>query len=690
MPTFDDSFADDVALAATGERLWIAFSISRLDRETVIVRSLDGEVDVVPFEPHACRPSLVASGDDVLVAATQLTDRLRGTLARVSGDGETEQIWTSDVAGEVFDVATCVTADGTTWVAWDEIESDESRVHAGPFRHGEVETIDLPADTRTPVMDAIGDTVWLACVEGSDDRHIAVFRSEGANWIRVGTLDDGTAEAPSISAISDVEAVVAWHGEVDAGLRWLRAALVYEHQTARMELPEPPSFDRTTSPTDQGWEFPRVATWDEGGLHHVALAGRSAQNFHVAFGDTEWLGERAAQSVPGWGGCGRICDLIRVGTELHFGRRDRTGVVVDPVRWEADPLDPERPDYGDDAVGPPAAPETTFEGVQFGQFHQHTAHSDGTGSVWDVLLRARRAGLDFTALTDHDRFCGKAIGPATWRYMLTIVDHLQTDDFAVLPAVEFTGARHPGPGHKNVYFEGEPPAELPEHTIENLRAMVEDHPAIVIPHHVGFTGWDIEHHDAEFQPLWEICSVHGVYEEDEPDTVFIPRDDAILKGHTLRAALDAGHRFGFCAGADDHGLLWHHGATPRRDPSHTGLTAVLAESAERGEILAGLRGRRCYATSGARILLDVALDDAPMGSDIEARASGELRIHAHGTAAIARVDIVRNGEVDTLTPSDGTTFDLTRTLEFDGPDYLYVRVTQVDHDVAWSSPIFVG
>jgi hypothetical protein len=686
MPTFDDAFADDVSLATTDDDIWMAFSISRLDGETVIVRNLATGEDCEPFEGHSFRPSVTTSGDHAIVSAAELTDRLRAAVARVGPDGAGERIWRSDGDGEVFDVVTATTDDATIWVAWDELEAEEARVYAGPMIGGAVETIDLPANTRTPAMDATGDTVWLACVEGLDDRRIAVFRSEAGNWIRVATLDDGTAEAPSISAISETRAVVAWHGEVGAGLRWLRAAEIDGHESSLIELPQPPVFDRTTSPTDQGWEFPRVlATEDE-----VVLAGRSAQNFHIAFGDTNRLGKRAAQCVPGWGGCGRMCDIVRAGGELHFGRRDRTGVVVEPALREAEPLPPERPDYGDETVGPPAEPETSFEGVQFGQFHQHTAHSDGTGSVWDVLLRAKRADLDFTALTDHDRFCGKAIGPATWRYMLAITDFLQTDDFAVIPAVEFTGARHPGPGHKNVYFEGEPPAELPEHTIENLRAMVAEHPAIVIPHHVGFTGWDIEHHDPDFQPLWEICSVHGVYEEDEPDTIFIPRDDALLEGHTLRAALDAGHRFGFCAGADDHGLLWHHGASPRRDPAHTGLTAVLAQSHDRAEILAGLRNRRCYATSGARILLDVSLDDAPMGSDVDARESGELRIRAHGTADITRVDIVCKDYAERINPENGTTFDLVRELTFDGPDYVYVRITQKDHDMAWSSPIFVG
>src|SRR5690606_1109273 len=101
------------------------------------------------------------------------------------------------------------------------------------------------------------------------------------------------------------------------------------------------------------------------------------------------------------------------------------------------------------AAAPGAAPT-----VLFGDLHQHTAHSDGCGSAEDLWIAARdRRGLDFAAITDHDRFCRRSLGPATWQYMCQLADAVnEPGRFAALPAYEFTGPRYPGPGHKCVYF----------------------------------------------------------------------------------------------------------------------------------------------------------------------------------------------------------------------------------------------
>ena len=42
-----------------------------------------------------------------------------------------------------------------------------------------------------------------------------------------------------------------------------------------------------------------------------------------------------------------------------------------------------------------------------GAVHVHTTHSDGAGSVQHVAAAARRAGLDFVVVTDHNTFGAK-------------------------------------------------------------------------------------------------------------------------------------------------------------------------------------------------------------------------------------------------------------------------------------------
>lgn len=71
-----------------------------------------------------------------------------------------------------------------------------------------------------------------------------------------------------------------------------------------------------------------------------------------------------------------------------------------------------------------------------GELHAHSHHSDGTDSVATVVGRARAAGLDFLALTDH-------VTSAGWA---ELARHA-APDFAVLPGLELTGHA----GHANLH-----------------------------------------------------------------------------------------------------------------------------------------------------------------------------------------------------------------------------------------------
>jgi hypothetical protein len=89
----------------------------------------------------------------------------------------------------------------------------------------------------------------------------------------------------------------------------------------------------------------------------------------------------------------------------------------------------------------------------FGDIHQHSAHSDGCGAAAEPYLRARHVyGDDFAALSDHESFLGKRIGPGEWSLLRAVADRFdEPGSFVALHAYEWTGRMHPGPGHKVVY-----------------------------------------------------------------------------------------------------------------------------------------------------------------------------------------------------------------------------------------------
>jgi hypothetical protein len=322
----------------------------------------------------------------------------------------------------------------------------------------------------------------------------------------------------------------------------------------------------------------------------------------------------------------------------------------------------------------------------FGDPHQHSIHSDGLGGAEAVYRRARRDyGQDFTALTDHESFVNKALGPLSWRYQCELADAFyEPGRFVTLRAYEFTGTRLPGPGHKCVYFGERVPEVIPPKDGEALLRLLREYGGIAVPHHVGWTGGDRAHHDPALQPVWEICSVHGAYEHGGAQRI-APRPDVVLQGEFVDDALAAGLRFGFVGGSDNHGLRWHHGVGRRPDALRCGLTAAFAEPT-RDALLDALRARRCYATSGARILLRVDVEGAPMGSEL-AVSRPEVFVAAIGTAPIASLSLIVDGR-EVLSERGGRTAELRHRLEIHGPSYCYARVLQEDGEMAWSSPVW--
>ncbi len=148
-----------------------------------------------------------------------------------------------------------------------------------------------------------------------------------------------------------------------------------------------------------------------------------------------------------------------------------------------------------------------------------------------------------------------------------------------------------------------------------------------------------------------------------------------------------GRRFGFVACSDSHGLLFHHGIGRKRDPFRCGLTAVQAEDCTREAILRAIRERRCYATSGVPIFLDLRAGDAPMGSELTIDAPVLVRAEASCATEIRTLALIGPEGPLVEAAGDGRT-ELSVEARV-GPGWVYARVEQADGEMAWSSPIFL-
>jgi len=348
------------------------------------------------------------------------------------------------------------------------------------------------------------------------------------------------------------------------------------------------------------------------------------------------------------------------------------------------------------------------QAVYWGDLHSHTSFSwDGVGD--DSFEYAREvARLDYYAATDHAWTTDKAgrtqgLGPHSWPAYTARTDaHHAPGRFVTVHAYECSMITPYG--HHIVYFRGAPgPLFAPkETTLPRLWAALEEGAALTVPHHTGkFPPMDWKAHDPRFRRNFELYSAHGLSEvRDREHPLAFEQSDFTSPGRSIdrpQFAQDAwarGLALSSLAASDDHRA---HPGQP-----HFGLTAVRATALTRDGVFDALHGRRTWATTGQRILLDLTVEGTPMGGRGVLEGPASLELSVLGTDTLEWVDVLRwqPGEerftvIETLHPSSDR-------LEWRGEDptdareaIYYARVRQATPVrgravMAWSSPVWVA
>ncbi|MBT3345477.1 MAG: DUF3604 domain-containing protein [Gemmatimonadetes bacterium] len=279
----------------------------------------------------------------------------------------------------------------------------------------------------------------------------------------------------------------------------------------------------------------------------------------------------------------------------------------------------------------------------WGDLHGQSEETVGTNSVEDYFRFARDVSLvDFTGHQGNDF----QITPEFWERIGRCARDFDTPGrFVVFPGYEWS-ATTPAGGDRNVHYleDGQPIHRTSHWQVAGDEAgLVEDRypvgelfeqlkqgrPALVVPH-IGGRPANLAFHDPELEPVIEIYSAWGQFE------------------WLLEEAITRGYQVGFSGGSDDH--KGRPGASYPGSSSfgvYGGLTCVFATQLTRAGIWEALKARRCYATSGQRIALDVHTTDGQgaercMGEAFETTASSlSVHVEATGTADIEEVLIVR-------------------------------------------------
>ena len=277
----------------------------------------------------------------------------------------------------------------------------------------------------------------------------------------------------------------------------------------------------------------------------------------------------------------------------------------------------------------------------WGDLHAgQTAIGCGAGSLERHFAYARyAAGLHFASQQANDHYITREL----WDHVRT-VSHAcdEPGEFVAYLGCEWSPPTEDG-GDRNVIYRADearlkrsgrffverdpdPEPDL-ERAPEFLAAFRDEE--VLLNLHVGGRPTNLAWHEPEIEPLFEIHSTHGTSE------------------WFVEEAIRRGYKVGITGGTD--GVMGRPGACrPGRRVTRNvrnGLTAVCARELTREGLWEAFSARRCYATSGERILLWVEVDGHPLGAEYATNGHPLVRVEVEGTAAIERVDLLRGLEV---------------------------------------------
>jgi hypothetical protein len=352
--------------------------------------------------------------------------------------------------------------------------------------------------------------------------------------------------------------------------------------------------------------------------------------------------------------------------------------------------------------------------LYWGEYHVHTYASDGLGTIKEALDYGKNeAALDFAAINDHLSFdeeswdiikndANAANEPG--RYVtflgLEITASPNACDYCMIsPDMDMDIS-------ELCSCEKDPQYHSPSVTTEKYYEFMSKQNAIVIPHfHLG--NGQIWNYKAPAQMrLAEIYSCWGAHEYEDcalPSYGLTSVKEGEKDRNTIQELFEHGYRCGFVAGSDSHsGQTGKTKWLRSKQRYKGGLTAVLAKELTRESLWEALLNRRVYATTGARIYLDFRINGNVMGSEFEIEKGSNLNISfkVNGTETTFLTQLIKNSRTwksfDVATypdpPAPGRDGILEREIfeeKIQESAYYYLRVTQVDGEMAWSSPIWV-
>jgi hypothetical protein len=333
-----------------------------------------------------------------------------------------------------------------------------------------------------------------------------------------------------------------------------------------------------------------------------------------------------------------------------------------------------------------------------GDTHRHTEFShDGNydGSLLDAYRYSIDAAeLDFLLVSEHNTVGGPDLPYINWLLQQTADVFAVTGKFVPFYGYE-RSLSYPN-GHRNVLLpkRGVPTFPISPEEAKGLTGakMLYEHlkknGGIAISHTSATgMGTDWRDNDPVAEPVVEI------YQGDRVSAEYEGAPKAAYAGNP--ASAPGGFRpAGYVWNAWAKGYKLGIQASSDHFSTHISYACTLATDFTREGLLDAMRARHSYGATD-NIILDYRVKaggkEYLQGDALSANGPFELSVKVIGTQPVRQIDIIRSNEfLHTRNPMQkDVSFTFRDTQPKKGESYYYVRVIQVDDQIAWSSPVWI-